>query len=139
MHFSHLLTSFPIPVEKIFNLLSKPDMHHLLHLVVTVKSLSLQCFLMRAKHMKVRWSEIWTVKGMIYGIKYQFLNGDDCSSSSVWSRIVMEKEDPFGQKSAMMIVNYRLQFLLQHDAVPYIVDCFSFLLTVFENWSIHIP
>jgi hypothetical protein len=77
-------------------------------------------------------------KGMIYGLKFQFLDGGNGCSSSVWSRIVMEKEDAFGQKSAMTTVNCRLRFLFQHGAVPYTVDCFSFLLIEFKNWSIHI-
>jgi hypothetical protein len=51
----------------------------------------------------------------------------------------MEKEDAFGQKSVMMTANCRLQFLFQHGALPYTVDCLSFLLIIFENWSIYIP
>jgi hypothetical protein len=50
--------------------LSKPEMHRLLHLVVVVKSSSSQCFLQRVKHLTVGWSEVWTVKGMIYGLKF---------------------------------------------------------------------
>jgi hypothetical protein len=48
----------------------------------------------------------------------------------------MKKEDAFGQKSATTTANCRLQFLSQHGAVPYTVDCLSFLLIVLENWSI---
>jgi hypothetical protein len=51
----------------------------------------------------------------------------------------MEKEDAFGQKSTTTTANCRLQFLFHHGAVPYTVDCLSFLLIVFKNWSIHIP
>jgi hypothetical protein len=77
-------------------------------------------------------------KGMIYGLKLQFLDGGNCRSSSVGSHIVMEKEDPFGQKSAMT-ANCRLQFPFQHGVVPYTVDCLSFLLIVLKNWSSCLP
>jgi hypothetical protein len=72
-------------------------MHRLLHLVVAVKSSTSQCFLKRAKHTTVGWSEVWTVRGMIYGLIFQFLDGGNYCSSSVWSRIVMEKKDALGQ------------------------------------------
>jgi hypothetical protein len=39
----------------------------------------------------------------------------------------------------MTIANCRLQFLFQHGTLPYTVDWLSFLLIVFENWSIHVP
>jgi hypothetical protein len=52
---------------------------------------------------------------------------------------VTEKEDDFGQKSVTITANCTLQFLFLHGAVPYTVDCLSFLLTVFENWSILFP
>jgi hypothetical protein len=81
--------------------------------------------------------EVWTVRGIIYQLKFQFLDGGKCCSSSVWSRIVMQKKDTSGQKYTT--VNCRLHFLFQHGAVPYTVDCLSFLLIVFENSSIHIP
>jgi hypothetical protein len=110
--------------------LSKPEMHRLLHLVVPVKSSSSQRFLMCAKHMIAGWSEVWTVRGM---------DGGKCCSSSVWSCTIMKKEDAFRQKSATKTSNCRLQFLFQHGAVPNAVDCLSFLLIVFENWSIHFP
>jgi hypothetical protein len=122
MHFSHLSTSFCIPVEKkSFCFLWKPEMHRLLHLVA-VKSSSSQCFLKCAKHTIVGWSEVCTVRGMIYGLKFQFLDGCNCCSSSVWSYIVME-EDAFEQKSATTTMNWRLQFLFQHGAVPYSIHC----------------
>jgi hypothetical protein len=57
----------------------------------------------------------------------------------VWLRNVMEKEGSFGQKSATTTANCRLQFLFQYGALPYTVDCLSFLLIVFENWSINVP
>jgi hypothetical protein len=81
--------------------------------------------------MIVGWSEVWTVKGMIYGFKFQFMDGGNCSSSA-WSHIVMEKEDAFGQVGDDDW-NCRLQFFFQHGGVPYTVDCLSFLLIVFDN------
>jgi hypothetical protein len=71
-------------------------------------------------------------KEMAYGLKFQFLDGGNCCSSSVWSHTVTEKEDAFAQKS-VMTANRRLQFLFQHGAIPYTADSLSFLLKVFEN------
>jgi hypothetical protein len=65
----------------------------LLHLIVAVKSSSSQCFLKRTKYMIVGWSEVWTVRGMIYGLKFQFLDVGNCYSSNVLSRTLMEKKD----------------------------------------------
>jgi hypothetical protein len=137
MHFSSFDKLLYSSEKKSFCLLSKPEMHHLVHLIIAVKSSSLQCFLKHAKHVTVGWSKVWTVRGMIYGLKFQFLDVGNCLSSSMWLSIIME--DTSGQKSAMMTMNRRLQFFFQRDAVPHSVDCLSFLLIVFENWSTHIP
>jgi hypothetical protein len=109
-------------------LLSKPEIQCLLHLVAVKPSCS-QCFIKLAKHMIVGLSEVWSVRAM---------DGGNCCSSSVWSRIVMEEEGAFGQKSATT-ANCTLQFFFRNGALPYTVDCLSFLLKAFENWSIHIP
>jgi hypothetical protein len=41
--------------------------------------------------MIVGWSKVWTVREMIYGLKFQFLDGGNCCSRFVWLRIVMEE------------------------------------------------
>jgi hypothetical protein len=55
---------------------------------------------------------------MVYGLKFQFLGGGNCYSSSVWLRIIMEKEDTFGQKSAMMLqivgISFSSSLVLYH-------------------------
>jgi hypothetical protein len=68
----HLSTSFYIPVEKSFWLLSKPAVNRLLHLVVAVKSSSSQCFLKRAEHMIVGWSEVWNVREWFIVANFSF-------------------------------------------------------------------
>jgi hypothetical protein len=105
-------------------------MHRLLHLVIAVKCSFSQSNPKRAKYVIVGWSEVWAAR---------VIDGGKCYGSNVWSCIVLEKKDAFGQKSATTTANFRLQSLFQHGAAPNNVDCFSFLLTVFENWSIHTP